>query len=97
MVSGLTQLAEANEQFNELFLNRTEANSSADPVSMRDLRVRIQPLYYRLRDLIASYHVINNGEEPYGSTVKQLNTLIDKYNQILASRKGKRKEEDVAI
>ncbi|WP_139280862.1 hypothetical protein [Reichenbachiella agariperforans] len=76
----------------------TVRRQTAVPVSMRDLlRVRIQPLYYRLRDLIASYHVIKNGEEPYGSTVKQLNTLIDKYNQILASRKGKRKEEDVAI
>ncbi|MCV9387917.1 DUF6261 family protein [Reichenbachiella ulvae] len=92
-----TKLQEANDDFSDLFLNRTEENSAGEVVSVREQRNKMRPLYYRLRDVIASYHTIENGAEPYHTVVKQLNALIDKYKRLLTSRQGKAVEELVGI
>ena len=81
------ELAQANQAFNDLYLNRTEASSTANPAGVRDLRNRMTPLYYQLRDLLASYHVIQRGAEPYATVVRQINTLIEQYNTLLRNRR----------
>lgn len=85
-------LSQANEQFNELYLSRTEENSDINPVGVRELRLKMKDDFYDLRDLITAYYTINKGAEPYATTIKQLNTLIDQYKQLLKSRKSKVEE-----
>ncbi len=87
------ELAQANKAFNDLYLNRTEEASTVSPVSVRDQRILMGQLYFDLRDLIASYNVITKGAAPYSTTVNQLNALIEKYNTLLAGRKGRAEEE----
>ncbi|MCV9385069.1 DUF6261 family protein [Reichenbachiella ulvae] len=82
----------ANEQFNDLYLSRTEETSDINPVGVRELRLKMKDDFYDLRDLITAYYTIHKGAEPYATTIKQLNTLIDQYKQLLKSRKSKVKE-----
>ncbi|WP_421893919.1 DUF6261 family protein [Marinoscillum sp.] len=87
------ELTLANKAFNDLYLSRTEETSAASPATVRSIRTGMMPLYYELRDLVASYHTIKKGAAPYGATVSQLNALIDQYNLLLAARKGKSSHE----
>ncbi len=86
------ELAQANKIFNDLYLSRAEEASNGIPANVRAKRNDMVKKYYKLRDLIASHHVIKNGAAPYGTTVSQLNALIDKYNQLLAARRSKSSE-----
>lgn len=81
------ELAEANKAFNDLYLSRTESDSTANPVGVRAQRQRMAPLYYELRDLIVSYHTITKGAAPYGHVVNLLNALIERYNTLLSNRR----------
>lgn len=81
------ELAIANKAFNDLYLNRTEEAGAVSVAKVRDLRTAMTPLYYQLRDLLASYHTIQRGAEPYGTVVKQLNALIEQYSALLAARR----------
>lgn len=81
------ELDAANKAFNELYLNRTQESSNQNLPKVRDMRKDIIGLYYKLRDRIASFYIIEEGAAPYSTVVNQMNTLIDQYNLLLESRK----------
>jgi len=59
---------------------------AANPATILEKRLASVQLYYALRDRIDAFYTINNGANPWGKTVNELNALIDQYNVLLAGR-----------
>jgi len=59
---------------------------AANPSTILEKRLASVQLYYALRDRLAAHHNINDGANPWGKTVNELNALIDQYNVLLAGR-----------
>lgn len=76
------ELATANQEFADLYIGRTEEASAANPDTVKGLRQSMTQNYYKLRDMIGAYHMINKGVDPWGVTVKQVNVLITKYEAL---------------
>lgn len=90
------ELQQANEAFSVLYLGRTEETGASSPDTVRGKRQTLGQAWYALRDLVNAYHVIHKGAAPYSTAVNQLNALIDKYNTLIATRKGSSSGETVA-
>ena len=80
------ELENANTNFNTQYLARNHEIGAANPNTLRDKRLETVQLYYALRDRIVAFHTINNGANPWGTTVNDLNAIIDQNNIILAGR-----------
>jgi hypothetical protein len=59
---------------------------AVNPATILEKRLESVQLYYALRDRLAAHHNINDGANPWGKTVNELNALIDQYNVLLAGR-----------
>lgn len=91
------ELETANTEFSSQYLIRTQQLGAAEPVTMVDKRIEATNAYYALRDKIDAYHTINDGANPYGKAVKELNALIDQYNTLLAGRQGAAVASDASV
>ena len=81
-----TEMTTANTLFGEKYLARAEDAGSASPDTIKAKRLEANNAYYKLRDRLNSYYVINDGADPFGKTVNSLNGLIDNYNTLLSRR-----------
>lgn len=79
------ELNTANQQFNNLYLNRTRELATANPYTIKNLRLEATSKYYTLRDMLSAYATINNNANPWGKSVAELNALIEQYNNLLNS------------
>lgn len=82
------ELLAANEAFNAKYIDRTKDIAAASPENLKAKRLDAAAAYYRLRDFIVSFYTINEGVEPYKTTVNQLNAIVEQYNALLAGRKS---------
>lgn len=80
------ELNTANQLFNTNYLARTQELGAANPDTMLEKRQASLQRYYALRDRIAAFNTLNNGANPWGKTVHELNALIEQYNTLLAGR-----------
>ena len=80
------ELENANTNFDVQYIARTQQLGAANPATILEKRLSSTQVYYALRDRLASYHNINDGANPWGKTVNELNALIDQYNVLLANR-----------
>lgn len=80
------ELNTANQLFNTAYLARTQEIGAVNPDTIKYKRLESATLYYALRDRIDAFYTINNGANPWGKTVNELNALIDQYNVLLAGR-----------
>lgn len=80
------ELNTANQLFNTNYLARTQELGAANPDTMLEKRQASLQCYYALRDRIAAFNTLNNGANPWGKTVHELNALIEQYNTLLAGR-----------
>lgn len=87
------ELQDANEQFNTLYIARTQQLGALSPDTIRAKRLEAYAAYYALRDRIDAFFVINNGANPWGKTVNEANALIEQYNILLAGRAGNSQQE----
>lgn len=83
-----TELQTANDLFHTQYMARNTEVAARNPNTILEKRVEAAQKYYTLRDTIGAYHLINNGINPWGKTVNEINNLIDQYNVLLASHSG---------
>lgn len=88
----LNELETSNTKFNTDYLERVKENAEAPEVKIVDLRKQINEAYHVLIDRIAAFDTIGEGVE-YANIIKLTNSLIEKYNAVLAARNHKEEEE----
>jgi hypothetical protein len=92
----LEKLLETNRQFMQLeseCRELTAAGKLAAIPSTSTVRKQTDPVYRQIVDTLNVYIQLN-GDDSYKMLVADLNTLIEKYDALLAARKGRKKEEE---
>ncbi|QNN41120.1 DUF6261 family protein [Pedobacter roseus] len=82
----LTELETANNDFSTAYAKRNEELATAPTEKLRELRNKANELYYKLRTRINSNLDINDGAEPWASTVNLLNQNISTYTLLQTRR-----------
>ena len=92
-ILGLTdwvgELDTANKSFNGIFMQRNAEVLDNPDEQMKNLRQEGYKAYYDLKKMIEAQALISGYTEPYTNLMRELNNLIDTYNQTLAVRAGK--------
>jgi hypothetical protein len=86
LTSWLAELDAANKAFDAKFLERNKQQGAAPTDKLKEKRVEVVAAYEKLVKRINSQFDINEGAEPFGKTVRELNVLIEKFNRLLAGR-----------
>jgi hypothetical protein len=76
-----------NSRFVELVMQRNATISEKIEGNMKEIRSRVDPVYYALVRRINALMIIQ-GEDVYLATVKQLNSRIDAYRHTVAQRQA---------
>ena len=71
-----------NDAFDEQYQTRTGEAPAPSPDALRTKRLEAITAYYELCEHIAAYHVVKKGAEPFSKTVKELNALVRRYNNL---------------
>lgn len=95
LTNWMNELDASNIKFNTDYLERVKENAEAPEVKIVDLRKQINEAYYVLTDRIEAFDTIGEGVE-YANIIKLTNSLIEKYNAILASRSYKEEEDAIS-
>lgn len=83
----LDELQDANTQFNDEYLTRTQEYGAANPETIKSKREQVNEAYYALRDRIDALHtLVETPPSPYTTVINQLNALTDQYNALLLHR-----------
>ncbi|MDR3195151.1 MAG: DUF6261 family protein [Tannerella sp.] len=94
---GLGEWVEELERDNLIFQALTEERNAEEATrsSLRMIEVRREgdAIYHQIVERLEALMVVN-GDEAYTGFVHELNNLIKHYNNILASRKGRAKENE---
>ena len=92
------ELGTANEEFNAVYLERVEEAASKDLSAASELLYECREKYNDLVKHIEANAIVNPSEA-YDNLIKQLNSLIDKFNLMVALRAGRieSQKEDVSI
>ena len=89
----LSELDAANKAFNTIFLQRNK-EVAANPIEkLKEKRLEANDLYYKLRDKLLAFGSVNDFANPWAVTIKQWNTLLETYNQIIATRAANNDDE----
>jgi hypothetical protein len=88
----LVQLKNANDTFRSLMLSRYEQKAQLPLIRMREARKETD-YYFRLILKQIEVFSVTNTTEDYQSLIKELNSIFERYRNILAQQKGRRKEE----
>jgi hypothetical protein len=94
----LEKLSETNVRFIQLETECRDivsARSQGNVPSMKTVRLQIDTVYRSITDALNVFIKLN-GEERYGPLVADINTLADKYDALLALRKGRAKKQESA-
>ncbi len=89
-----TSLEAENNAFNEQYLLRNTEMSTASPDTLRTKRLEAVAAYNTLCNHLNSHFILQDGDEPFGKAVKEFNTLIGQYGNLLAGRKGRSDAEE---
>jgi hypothetical protein len=84
-----TALESENNAFNEQYLLRNTEMSDASPDTLRTKRLEAAEAYINLQKHVNARFILEDGAEPFGKAVKEINALIGQYTNLLASRKGR--------
>jgi len=85
----ITELKNANTQFNEKYISRTQEYGDANPETIKSKREETNLAYYALRDRIDALHLlVETPPSPYTTVINQLNALTDQYNVLLVNRQN---------
>lgn len=88
LISLQTELEAANTAFGTKYLERAQEVGAVSPDTIKAKRLEAANVYYKLRDALDAHFTLEDGAEPYASTINSLNALIDSYNTLLANRKS---------
>lgn len=83
-----------NRDFITRYSERNQEYSAETLDKIKTKRIEVYTAYYAVRDLITSYATIDSSVAGYQQLIREFNSYIDQYSTLLASRKGKKKEEE---
>ena len=86
----IAELEQANETFSALMLDRYDESATRTSLVMKQVRQQVDDAYRTISERINA-SIIIEGEAQYADFVTTLNTVIKRYADILAQRKGKKK------
>ncbi len=88
------ELVESNSLFNERYMTKTSetGKSTSDIIKLK--RMETNGAYFKLRNRLNSYLDIHEGADPWGTTVRSMNRLIENYNFLLLRRGIKKGKAD---
>lgn len=89
----VTQLDAENKAFEALMKNRYDENASKTALRMKDVRIETDRCYRDILDRIDALILIN-GEEKYAPFVKDMAVRVDRFENLLAQRKGRAKKDE---
>lgn len=85
----MEELAKANKEFNDTFLERNKEVLNNPDEKLKELRLEANTLYYNLKRKLSSHADIADFAPPYNNVIREWNNLVDTYNQLLDIRAGK--------
>jgi hypothetical protein len=88
------ELDSKNKAFEALMASRYSEEANKTELRMNEVRINIDGAYHLFTERLDALVTIN-GVSAYESFLRELNARIDKYNNIIAQRKG-RSEKDAA-
>lgn len=80
-----TEMRTANTVFSSIFQQRTKETSQQPTGSLKELRLAAKADYENLIDMLDALKLVSPSSSLTG-LIKELNTVIGKYNELLASR-----------
>ena len=89
----VTELKANNDAFKTLSDERYSDDAAKTQLKMKDVRKEVDTAYHNMTNLIDAL-VLVNGAETYTPFINELNQRIEKYNLIIAQRKGRNKKDD---
>jgi hypothetical protein len=87
-----TELDRKNKAFDTLMKSRYTEGASKTELRMRQVRIDLDTVYRAIINRIDALMLIN-GDTNYESFVRELNTRVERYNTILAQRKGRNSKD----
>ena len=87
----INKLDETNKAFDTLVKERNNENAAKTHLKMKECRVEIDRVYSEIINRVNASMLLE-GEARFADFVNKLNTFIDKYNNIVAQRKGRNKK-----
>ncbi len=84
----VTELNSKNNAFDLLMKSRYSEESTKTELRMKSVRLEIDAVYRMISDRLDALMLIN-GTASYEPFVRELNTRVDRYNEIIAQRKGR--------
>ncbi|MDR1553515.1 MAG: DUF6261 family protein [Prevotellaceae bacterium] len=88
----VSQLEVENNRFEQLMLDRYTETSQRPALRMRDVRNTVDKCLRQILDRIEALSLVN-GAAAYESFISELNTVSERYKNILAQEKGERKSK----
>jgi hypothetical protein len=92
----IVELDNRNQAYEELVNKRNTKVTSRTTLRMADVRKQVQGVYRQIIERVESLAVVN-GDEPYAPFITELNGYIKRYSDVMAQRKGQRKNHDNLI
>ncbi|MDR2906682.1 MAG: DUF6261 family protein [Bacteroidales bacterium] len=86
-------LFEANEEFEELMRLRYSETAKRPTINMRQTRGSVDKLFRAMLDLLEALIMVN-GNEDFKTFIAELNAVMQRYENILASQKGRNAKEE---
>jgi len=84
----ITELESKNTAFEALMKTRYSEEASKTELRMKEVRIEIDTVYRTIADRLDALMLIN-GASSYEAFVRELNARVDRYNDIIAQRKGR--------
>ncbi len=89
----ITALQQDNTDFNEMYYQRIDEESTKTQLRMKQVRTQVDTAYNVMVNRINAL-IIVNGEAHYKDLVLKLNELLNKTKNTLAQRKGRNAKDD---
>lgn len=86
LTSWQTEMEQANNAFSEAYSKRNDELAAAPLEKLKTLRLEGNDAYYKLRNRLNSHMDINDGAEPWASTISKLNQNMSNYTTLLNRR-----------
>ncbi|MDX9848535.1 MAG: DUF6261 family protein [Tenuifilaceae bacterium] len=89
----IAELDRRNQAFDALMKSRYAETSARTELRMREVRLEIDAKYRAITDRLDALMIIN-GDATYEPFVRELNARVDRYNDIIAQRRGRNAKDD---
>ena len=88
------ELQNANQKFDQLMTDRYDESAMKTDLVLREVRLQLDAVYRSIVERINAAAVMEDNNNSINGFIKYFNEVIQKYNDIIAQRKGRSKNND---